>query len=340
MRFGLIGGGRWGAVHRDALATASAELAAVLVSSETSAERLRGDWGVPVFTQLASFLAHDFEAVIVASPNHLHAQHAVAALDSGRHVLIEKPMALDLADCERVVAAAERAGKVAAVGLEMRFFKLFEAVKHALDDGAIGAPLHLRLDLWRRPYRAGSGGWKSDPAKVGSSILEEPIHYLDLARWYLAPYAGEPHALSAWATQRTDAPTAWESLDVQLNFGTAQALVTRSIAAWGHQVRLQLVGEAGALEATWRGDMDLDPNPEQSLYLKRGHAPDAEAVHVPVPPSGHAFDVPRQTEAFLAAIRGQPSQLATAADGRASVALCLAVEAALTSDGPQPLNRT
>lgn len=340
MRFGLVGGGRWAAVHRDALASVGAELAAVLVSSQGSAERLRGEWGVPVYTELARFLADDFEAAIVASPNYLHADHAVALLGAGRHVLIEKPMALDLADCDRVVTAAESAGLVAAVGLEMRFFKLFERVKHALDDGAIGAPLHLRLDLWRRPYRAGAGGWKSDPAKVGSSILEEPIHYLDLARWYLTPYAGEPLRLNAWATQRPDAPANWENLDVQLSFGTAQALITRSIAAWGHQVRLQLVGTDGALEATWRGDMDLDSSPDQALYLKRGHQPDAEVVRVPVPPSGHAFDVPRQTEAFLATIRGETSQLASAADGRASVALCLAVEDALGSGAPVVLNRT
>lgn len=340
MRFGLIGGGRWATVHRDALATVGAELAAVLVSSQASAERLRSEWGVPVYTDLTEFLAHDFEAGIVASPNYLHADHAVAVLGAGRHVLIEKPMALDLPDCDRVVAAAAAAGLVAAVGLEMRFFQLFERVKHVLDDGALGTPLHLRLDLWRRPYRAGSGGWKSDPAKVGSSILEEPIHYLDLARWYLTPYAGEPRDLSAWATQRRDAPAAWENLDVQVSFGTAQALVTRSIAAWGHQVRLQLVGTEGALEATWRGDMDLDKSPDQALYLKRGHEPAAEVVRVPVPPSGHAFDVPRQTEAFLAAIRGEKSQLASAADGRASVALCLAVEEALGSGTRVALNRT
>lgn len=331
MRFGLIGGGRWAQVHRDALATAGAELAAVLVSSDASAERVRSGWGVHSFTDLAEFLDREFDAVIVASPNYLHAQHALAVLRSGRHVLIEKPMALTVEDCDRIVEAAAAAERVAAVGLEMRFFQLFQGVKQLLEDGAIGAPLHLRLDLWRRPYRAGSGGWKSDPSKVGSTVLEEPIHYLDLARWYLAPVTGEPQALTAWATERPEGGAAWENLDVRLDFGVAQALVTRSIAAWGHQVRLQLVGTAGALEASWQGEMDLDPHPEQSLLLKRGHAPEAEVVRVPVPPSGHAFDVPKQTAAFMAAVRGEASELASAEDGRASVALSLAVEEALRS---------
>ena len=105
-------------------------------------------------------------------------------------------------------------------------------------------------------------------------------------------------------------------------------------------MRLHLVGTAGGGGATWPGGMDLDRGPDRALFLKRGHQPAAEVVRVPVPPSGHAFDVPRQTEAFLAAIRGEHGQLASAADGRASVALCLAVENALGSGARVVLNRT
>lgn len=333
MRFGLVGGGRWAGVHREALAAVGAELAAVLVASPASAERVSREWGVPATTDPERFFAAGFEAAIVASPNYLHAEHAVACLEAGRHVLVEKPMATDLEGCDRVLAAARAHGKVVAVGLEMRVFGLFERVKRLLDEGAVGRPLHLRLDLWRRPYRAGAGGWKSDPAKLGSSILEEPIHYLDLARWYLAPAHGEPRAVEAWATERPQAPAAWENLDVRLGFGAAQALVTRSLAAWGHHVTLQLVGEEGALRAAWEGEMDLDPNPRQRLTLQRGHGPEATLEELEVAPSGHAFDVPRQAAAFVAAVRTGSAPAATAADGRASVALCLAVERALATGG-------
>lgn len=331
MRFGLVGGGRWAAVHRDALAEVGAELAAVLVSSSASAERVKEEWGVPATTDPAEFFGADFEAAIVASPNYLHAEHAVACLEAGRHVLVEKPMAIDLEGCDRIVAAAERSGRVVAVGLEMRLFTLFERVKRLVDEGAVGRPLHLALDLWRRPYRGGAGGWKADPAKLGSSILEEPIHYLDLARWYLPPAHGEPSELHAWAVSREGAPAAWENLGVRLAFGEAQALVTRSIAAWGHHVRLQLVGEEGALLASWEGALDLDPSPRQQLLLKRGHAQETPAEEIEVPLGGHAFDVPKQTASFISAIRDGSRPAADATDGRASVALCLAVEEALTT---------
>lgn len=329
MRFGIVGGGRWAAVHRDALATVGADLVNVLVASEASARRVHEKWGVNATTDMARFLAADTEAVVVASPNYLHADHAVACLEAGRHVLVEKPMAISLDGCDRIAAAAARAGKVVGVGLEMRVFTLFSGVRELVSSGAIGRPLHLKLDLWRRPYRAGAGGWKSDPGKLGSSILEEPIHYLDLARWYLAPSHGEPRAVQAWGVSRPGAATAWENLDVRLDFGEAQALVTRSVAAYGHRVQLQLVGEEGAVRAGWEGSMDLDPAPSQTLELKRGQGADATVETVEVPLGGHAFDLPRQAEAFIAAVRTGSRPAATLEDGRASVALCLAVEESL-----------
>ena len=323
LRIGLIGGGRWGAVHRNALRSVGAELSAVLVSTEESANRITREWGVSATTNLESFLDQPSDAVIVASPNYLHAQQALAALTAGRHVLIEKPMALSSEECAAVVEAGRRKGKVVAVGHEMRVFTLFEQVKRILERGDLGAPVHLKLDLWRRPYRSGAGGWKTDPAKLGSTILEEPIHYLDLARWYLGPV----RELQAWGKSRGGREALWENLDVRLEHASgARSWVTRSIAAYGHQVTLMLVGEAGALRASWRGKMDMDTEPVVSLSLHG--AGGTEEVPL-VRKTGHAFDVPRQTRAFLAAIAGEGTPSASGEDGCAAVELCLAVQESL-----------
>ncbi|MEX2541470.1 MAG: Gfo/Idh/MocA family oxidoreductase [Trueperaceae bacterium] len=322
-RVGLIGGGRWGAVHRNALRAVGGELAAVLVESESSAERLRQEWRVPVETDLDAFLGIASEAVIVASPNYLHAGHALAVLASGRHVLIEKPMALSNAECREVLDAGERTGRLVAVGHEMRVFGLFAEVRRIVDSGDLGAPLHLKLDLWRRPYRSGSGGWKSDPGKLGSTILEEPIHYLDLARWYLGPVAG----VQAWGSSRAGREDLWENLEIRLEHESdGRSWVTRSIAAFGHQVTLMLIAEEGALRASWRGKSDMDPEPVVSLT--RHDSGGTEVVPLSRE-TGHAFDVPRQTRAFLAAIYGWGPTPATAEDGCAAVALCLAAQKSL-----------
>ncbi|HEX7004087.1 MAG TPA: Gfo/Idh/MocA family oxidoreductase [Trueperaceae bacterium] len=319
----LIGGGRWGAVHRNALRTVGADLAAVLVASEDSARRLAREWGVPATTSIDAFFDQPSDAVIVAGPNYLHARQTIASLEAGRHVLVEKPMALDTRECNAVLAAAARTGRLVAVGHEMRVFTLFAEVKRILEEGALGAPVHLKIDLWRRPYRSGAGGWKTDPAKIGSTVLEEPIHYLDLARWYLGPVA----ELQAWGKSRSGREGLRENLDVRLEHeGGARSWVTRSIAAYGHQVTLMVVGEEGALRASWRGRMDMDTEPVVSLTLHRGAATHEVALSRK---TGHAFDVPRQTRAFLDAVSGKGRPAATGDDGCAAVALCLAVEESL-----------
>lgn len=320
----LIGAGRWAAVHRAALPRAGASLVAVATRSDASRARVEREWGVDATTDVPALLARsDVEAVIIASPNDLHAAQASAALAAGKHVLVEKPMALDVASAERVERDAARAGRVLAVGLEMRVFSLFERVKRLLDDGALGAPVHLGIDLFRRPHRAGADGWKHDPARRGSSVLEEPIHYLDLARWYL----GDMASLRAWAVSRPGNEALREQLDVRLESERgAVANVTRSIAAGGHTVDLRLVGERGALRATWRGRMDLDPRPSVRLEL---HDASGSRVLPVTAATGHAHDVWRQTAAFVRSVREGIDPPATARDGVRSVALCEAVERSL-----------
>ncbi|CAN5868816.1 N/A [soil metagenome] len=331
MNVGIIGAGRWAEVHKQALEDVGASLEAVLVSSQTSKQRVEDEWKVRATTDMQTFLNEDTEVVIVVSPNYLHAEHAVAALNAGKHVLVEKPMATTLSDCEAMLAAAERADKVLAVGLEMRVFTLFERVKHLLDADRIGKPLHLKLDLWRRPYRTGAGGWKQDPTKLGSAILEEPVHYLDLARWYLSATSGEPVALQAWANSRAGREYLSENLDIRLEYADKmRALITRSIAAFEHRVNLQIVGETGSLRAEWAGALDLDEHPTANLWLHTSGDRDAPAERLEVEQkTGHAFDVQRQTAAFLEAIRNGTFPPATGADGFASVALSLAVERSL-----------
>ncbi len=334
LRVGMIGAGRWAEAHRSTLPHAGATLVAVATGSEEGAARVRADWGVPATTDLDALLALDVEAVIVATPNDLHAAQARRALAAGKHVLVEKPMALSVADADALVADARTSARVVAVGHVMRVFQLFERVKALLDAGRVGEPLHLGLELWRRPHRAGAGGWKADPERLGSSILEEPVHYLDLARWYL----GDPTEVLAWASSRPGRAALHENLDVRLRFGPAEdggdrwARVTRSIAAAGHRIDLTLVGTEGSLRAHWAGAMDQDPEPDVRLVLHRAGGSN-EVQDVPKA-TGHAHDLVRQTRAFVRAVREGTPVPATAEDGRAAVALCLAVEASLASGAP------
>jgi myo-inositol 2-dehydrogenase / D-chiro-inositol 1-dehydrogenase len=332
LRVGLVGAGRWATVHREALQRVGAALGGVVTERESSAARVRSEWGVPASTSLDELLASDVEAVIIASPNDLHARQARAALEAGKHVLVEKPLAITAEDARAVArASASRPDLVVAVGHEMRVFQLFARVKAVIEAGTIGAPRHLALSLWRRPHRGGAGGWKRDPARLGSTILEEPVHYLDLARWYL----GEPQQCQAWASSRPGREGLWENLDVRLTFPSgAQALITRCIAAYGHTVDLRLVGASGVLVARWEGSQDLDPEPTVSLVVHDG----AHTTRVAVPSAtGHAHDLWRQTAGFARAVRQGTPPAADARDGAAAVEMCLAVERSLALAAPVPV---
>jgi myo-inositol 2-dehydrogenase/D-chiro-inositol 1-dehydrogenase len=334
-RLGIIGGGRWAEVHKRALEAAGARLEAVLVASEGSRERVASDWGVRATTNLDEFLSTPIDAVIVASPNYLHAEHATRALTAGKHVLVEKPMATTLAGCDAILAAARRAQRTLAIGLEMRAFTLFATAKSLVDAGRIGRPHHLAIDLWRRPYRAGAGGWKTDPDKLGSPILEEPIHYLDLARWLLST-CGEPRSIAAWAASRGGRERFFENLDIVLVWPDARALVTRSIAGHGYHVSLTIAGEDGTIRAHWDGAMDAEPEPTVGLTLATS-AEGPQAITVPAH-TGHAYDVPLQTRAFLRAIREGAHPLADGEDGRAAVRLCVKAEEAVHRGAPLALD--
>ena len=119
------------------------------------------------------------------SPAVLHHEVATDGPRIGPAPAARKADGVRLADCDDLIALARERGRVLAIGHELRLSSLWGKVKELIDAGAVGEPLYLLIELWRRPYRLGSGGWRYDIERVGNWILEEPIHFFDLARWYL-----------------------------------------------------------------------------------------------------------------------------------------------------------
>ena len=123
MRFGLIGFGAWGRFHAEAIRKApGAELAAIACTSEATAAQARERYpDAKVHLDWHELLADAaIDAVDIVVPNHLHAEIAIAALEAGKNVLLEKPMAATIADCDRLVEAVRRTGRVLSVGHEFR----------------------------------------------------------------------------------------------------------------------------------------------------------------------------------------------------------------------------
>ena len=125
------------------------------------------------------------EAVLLAVPHHLHAPMAVELLDAGVHVLVEKPMALSVAECDRMIDSATRSGSVLAVGLQRRFFGANKLVAAAVRERRFGPARRFELSeggLYRWPMRS---GFALDRAQAGGGVLADlGIHALDLVSWW------------------------------------------------------------------------------------------------------------------------------------------------------------
>ena len=323
MTFAVAGYGAWGRFHARSIAgAADGHLVAIAARSDANARAAQADFPDAAVHREWEELIRDpaIEAIAIAAPNHLHAPIAVAALEAGKHVLVEKPMANTLADCDRIVVAVKRSKAQLSVGLQCRLSPQWGRIRGLIEDGTIGRPQHVHISLFRHPYRQGSDGWRYDKARVGSWILEEPVHFFDLALWYLAR-SETPVAVRALGAGE---PGLQPVLSVLMRFPDgATAAVNQVLAGFEHHQTVELVGTAGAVRATWSAGTARSLEPATTLRLKRAGQETFEDL--PIAQSGEVFELAKQAQASIAAFRaGRP--LVSAEEGRAAVAVCLAAE--------------
>ena len=325
VRFGLVGYGRFGSLHAQAIAsTDGAELVAIADrSSEACAAARSAHPGTEVHTDYRDLAGRsDVDVVDAAVPTFLHFEVGKAVLESGKHLFIEKPMADSLEHCRQLNALAEAKGKRLAVGFKRRVSRLWQKVKQMIADGAIGDPLYAVFELWRWPYRQGAEGWRYDVKRVGSWILEEPVHCFDKARWYFAGH-GEPVSIYAAAnSSRPGHPELQDNFSAVVKFPHGgHAVITQTLGGFGHRHGARLTGTRGALWARWSGARDSDRRPTATLEYLRG-----EQVHqMPLPdPGDELHELQQEMAIMVRAVRDGGPVVATGLDGAWSVALCQA----------------
>jgi myo-inositol 2-dehydrogenase/D-chiro-inositol 1-dehydrogenase len=335
IRCGLIGYGAWGSHHARVMgAEPKGRLTAIAARSEATRAKAREDHpSCRVFADYREMLDKtDVDAVAVVLPSHLHHEAARAVLGSGRHLLLEKPMCLSIADCDDLNALARSRGRVLAIGHEMRQSTLWGKVKDLIAAGALGDPLYALVELWRRPYRLGADGWRYDSNQVGSWILEEPIHFFDLARWYFQSLA-EPVSVYARANSRqADHPELQDYFSALLEFtGGRYAVISQSLGGWEHHQTVKISGTEGALWAAWSGALDRTFEPTFSLHLQR----DGTLEEVPIPrAAGEVFELADQFTRFIEAIETGAPPAATGEDGAWSVRMCLRAQESIRQRRP------
>ncbi|MCC6484276.1 MAG: Gfo/Idh/MocA family oxidoreductase [Armatimonadetes bacterium] len=180
--------------------TAGADQTQVGAGTEVSSEDTAAAGSdVRRYADYNDLLASDVDGVIIAAPNNLHADIAVAAANKGKHIFCEKPMALGIAECDRMLEAAEKAGVTLMVGQVLRLIPVFWQSHKIATGGDIGKPFAINItrlsSWWFGP------GWRSQKAKSGGVVYEVHVHELDFMRHVLGEaesvYASMGHFTAA-----------------------------------------------------------------------------------------------------------------------------------------------
>jgi predicted dehydrogenase len=194
IRVALVGCGKVAGIHAAALASLpEAEFVAACDISAERAGAFASKWCVRPFTDLATMLREAApEAVIIGTPHPLHAEAAVRAAEAGAHVLVEKPLAASVADCDAMLAAARKAGVTLGVISQRRFYEPVRRMRHAIDAGKIGAPaLGVFIQYsWRDAAYYASDPWRGKwDAEGGGVLVNQSPHQLDILLWMMGPAA-------------------------------------------------------------------------------------------------------------------------------------------------------
>ncbi len=249
MRFAIIGVGNIAPIHAAAIhGVPGAELVAVATRNEDRGRAFAAEHGGTWYADYRELLARaKADIVTICSPHDLHAPMTIDAAAAGMHVLCEKPMARNVAECDAMIAACDRAGVTLGVVFQSRFERLSISLKDALDAGRLGHLLWASANtLWYRSdayYQ--SGPWRGTWEHEGGGVLiNQAIHAVDLLIWL----AGMPVSVTARARTLNHAIEVEDAALALLDYPDGRfGLIQATTAAFpGYPERLEFFGSQGS----------------------------------------------------------------------------------------------
>ncbi len=321
----VVGTGAIAELHIAALrANPRARLVGVVDTDPArSAAASLANGGVPATTELTEALGWPgVDGAIVCTPNGSHGAVATAIANAGKHLLIEKPLAISTAEGESVLAAFRRAGRTLAVAHTHRAYDYSLAVKSAIDSRQVGDPLLIRATLLGGWIWGDWSAWVLDPSKSGGHQLHNGVHVLDLLTWWMGDRPESVYARGRRQTA-TELPI-YDYLEMVLRFPgdrVAHCEMSRAHrpASLFHRDVL-VVGTAGTLSLPWDAEQSL-------VFGEQG------LTHL-MPVSGDGFA--RQLTGWLDAVDGGVP-IAGGEEGLFAVAMAEAADESMATGQPVPL---
>ena len=192
IRFAIVGFGNIGRRHAEHILHNPAA-ALVAVCDTDPAVQARLPQGIPFFNSLEAMLQQaDAHVLCVCTPNYLHEAHCIAGLNAGLHTVVEKPMALSVAECDRMIAAAAASGRTIFAVKQNRYNPPVQEVKKLMAAGSLGQPFMVQVNcFWNRgdAYYA-EGNWRGKKAKDGGCLFTQFSHFVDIMYYLNGPVNG------------------------------------------------------------------------------------------------------------------------------------------------------
>lgn len=182
MKLGIIGAGTIGRKHAEAARAAGVSLGMVVDSNVEAGRAFAAEFETEhAATPEAIYKDSSIDAVVICVPNWLHQSFATAALHAGKHVLLEKPMALDLEQCEQLCHVAQSSQRVLQIGYVHRFTGVVQAAKQIIEEGTLGDLYFAQAFLFLRRNIPGLGRWFTNRERSGGgALIDVGVHLLDL----------------------------------------------------------------------------------------------------------------------------------------------------------------
>lgn len=344
LRFGIIGCGAIAPTHAGAARRLGHAVTAVADPIESRRVKLAGEVSATrVFNDARALCeCDDVDVVCVCTPSGMHADHAIAALSAGKHVIVEKPMDVSLEACDRLVAAADTSGLACAIISQHRFDAATLLARQLIESGEIGRLVLATADVkWFRTqayYDEGDwrGTWRWDG---GGALMNQGIHTVDVLQW-LAGGVARVHGrvLIGSAHERIEVEDV-AVLSLEFKNGAIGSLVASTACRDGYPARIELYGTDGSIliegdslkRAVLRSGpvFETQQAAEHAVRVARGGTASVRAE--PGPPFSHAGagtawgDAHRaQFQDFIEAIRNDRAPFVDARAGREPVAIAVA----------------
>ncbi len=251
IRFGVVGLGMIADFHARALhAAGGAELVACASRSAARAAQFGARHGCAAYGDMTEFLRHPgLQAVSICSPSGAHLEPALAAIDAGKDLIVEKPLEVTRERCTRLLEAADRRGVTVAGIFPSRFLPVSRLIKEAVDAGRLARlVLGNAYVKWHRTQQYyDDGGWHGTRRlDGGGALMNQSIHAIDLLQWFMGPAA---RVISATATLGHHGIEVEDTGAAVVQFaGGALGTIEGCTAAWpGFPQRVEIYGTAGSV---------------------------------------------------------------------------------------------